>query len=187
MISEFLKENFSGFNYGNFIVTKIQLTLILMLLTGFAFYFAEIPVIAAVQVILSAVFFHALLIEAKKKFSSDFKYFVLVFGSMYAVIQMVWIMDLILPPENRIDAGFGLIFVLVVVAVIFSVLLKKKETEAVILSSNGKVTVIETEFDLRSFNKGGKYIVETEKKFSEGKKVNVKIHKSFFGKKIELI
>ena len=187
MISEFLKENFPGFNFGNYVVAKIQIALILMLLTGFAFFLAEIYVIVLIQLILSVVFFHALLIEVKKKFSQDFRYFLLVFGTMYAVIQLVWISDLFLPAENRIDTGFALIFVLVVVVIIFSVLLKKKEVNATVLSSNGKITVIETEFDLRSFNKGGKYIVETEKKFGEGEKVKVKIRKSFFWKKIELI
>jgi hypothetical protein len=187
MISEFLEKNLQGFNLGNYIVMKIQITLILMLLVSFAFFLVETIVIVLVQVILSAIFFHAIIIEVKKKFSKDFKYFLLIFGVMYLVIQTVWISNLVLAPENNIDLGFALIFILIVMAVIFSVLLKRNEVEAKIISSNGKVTVIETEFDLMSFNKGGKHIIETEKKFKENSKVKIRIRKSIFGKKIEII
>jgi uncharacterized membrane protein len=187
MIAEFFKKNLKGFNYGNFIVTKIQVSLVLMVLVAFIYFLIDFHAIVFLELIFSLVFFHALLIEARKKFPKDFKYFLLVFGLMYIVIQMIWINNTFIPIENRMDVGFLLIFFLIVVAVIFSVLLKKNEVEGKVICSNGKVTVIETEFDLRSFTKGGKYIIETQKQFKEGKKIKVKIKKSVFGKQIEII
>ncbi len=185
MIKEFLEKNLKTFNYKNFIVTKIQVNLILMLLAGFAYYFAELNIIIFVQLILSIVFFHSL-IEVKKQFQ-EFNYFLLLFGSMYLVIQLMWINNLILPTENKMDLGFILIFILVVIAIVFSVLIKKNNTTGKVLSSNGTVTVIETEFDIKSLTKGEKHIIETTQKFKEGTKLKIRIKKSLFGKTVEII
>jgi len=186
MISELLKKNFKGFDYGNYIASKIQFSLILMVLTGFLSFIAEFKVIAVIELILSLVFFHSML-EAKKKFSNDFKYFLLVFGLVYIVVQLIWLNNVLIPIENRLDTGFALIFILIVIAVVFTVLIKKNSVKGKVISSNGKITVIETEFDLRSFNKAGKHLIETEKKFKENETVRIKIQKGLFGKKTEII
>ncbi len=187
MISEFLKKNLNEFNYGNFIVKKIHASLILMVLAGFLFYATEFKTILFLEIIFSLIFFHTLLIEAKKKFQKDFKYFLTLYGLFYLVVQAMWLNNFIVPKENRMDAGFFLIFILIAIAVGFSLLLKKKTVKAKVLSSNGKITVIETEFDLKSFTKGGKHIIKTKEKFNEGQEIKIKINKNFFGKKIQVI
>ncbi|MFH1663510.1 MAG: hypothetical protein ABH986_01725 [archaeon] len=186
MIAEFLQKNFNAFNYGNYIAAKIQLSIVLMVLTAFISFIAGFEAIAVIEGILSLVLFHSML-EAKKKFEKDFTLFLLVFGSVYIVVQLIWLNNFLIPAENRMDVGFLLIFILIVIAVAFSVLGKKNSVHGRVLSSNGKITVVETEFDLRSFTKGGKHLVETEKKFRENEAVKVRIKKSFLGKKIEII
>ena len=187
MISEFLEKNAKGFNYGNFIIQKIHLSLILMVLAGFLYLITDFIVIAVIQAVIALVFFYSLLIEIRKKFSQEFKYFVFIYGLFFLVVQTMWLNNFFIPEENRMDVGFLLIFVLIVIAVVFSIFLKKNFVKAIVLSSNGKITVIETEFDLRSFTKGGKHIIETEKKFKENQEIKVKIKKGIFGKKIEII
>ncbi len=186
MLKEFLKQNIKGFNYKNFIAMKIQLSLILMTLTGFTFFLTGFYFTASLEIIFSLVFFHSLT-EAKKEFTQDFKLFVLLFGSFYLIIQLIWLNQVIIPAENRIDFGFVLIFILVIITVIYTVLIKKNTIKGKVISSNGKVTVIETEFDLRSFTKGGKHIIETPQKFNEGTEIKIKIQKSIIGKHIEII
>jgi len=187
MISEFLEKNLKGFNYGNFIALKIQTSLILMAVISFAYFLIKLNTTIILQLILSVVFFHAILIETRKRFEKDFKYFLMVFVPIYLVIQIIWINNIIVPAQNRMDVGFLLIFILIVIAVVFSFLIKKNTVEAKVLSSNGKITVVETEFDLRSFNKGKKHIIETNKKIAEGKKIEIRIKKGIFGKSIEII
>ena len=99
----------------------------------------------------------------------------------------MWLNNFFVPEENRMDMGFLLIFILIVIALIFSIWLKKKTVKAIVLSSNGKITVVQTEFDLRSFTNGGKHIIETDKKFRENEEIEIKIKKSIFGKQIEII
>lgn len=187
MISELLEKNLKGFNYGNYIIKKIHLSLILMVLAGFLYLITEFYFVAFLEIILSILFFHALIIEAKKKFSKDFKRFLFIYGLFYLVIQIMWLNNFFVPMENRLDVGFLLIFILIVIAVVFSLLLKKNTVQAKVLSSNGKITVVETEFDLNSFTKGGKHVIETERKFKENTEIKVKIKKGIFGKSIEII
>ncbi|MBU1120752.1 hypothetical protein KJ660_02640, partial [Candidatus Micrarchaeota archaeon] len=54
-------------------------------------------------------------------------------------------------------------------------------TRGKILSSNGKITVIETGFDIKSFSKGGKQVFETKKKYREGEEAEIELKKGFFG------
>lgn len=187
MISDFLEKNSKGFNYGNFIVKKIHAFLILMVLVGFAYFLVGLYVVVFFEAVFSIGLIYSLLIEARKKFPKDFKYFLLVYGLIYLVIQLMWINNLFLSEETRMDFGFLLIFVLIAITVFFSVLLKKNSVQATVLSSNGKITVVETEFDLRSFTKGGKHIIETGKKLQEESKIQIKIQKGIFGKRIEIL
>lgn len=181
MIEGFLEKRVQGFNSGNFLVLKLQITIILMLASVFSNFFLSFNYFLGIIALLSIYFLFVLLYEVRKKFRRDFKYFLIIFGGFFIFAQGGWIIQLFLLGAEKLNFSFLLLFFLIVFFVVVKLFLGKGFTKGKVLSSNGKITVVETVFDIKSFSNGGKHVFETKKKYREGEEVEIQFKKGFFG------
>ncbi|MEW6294758.1 MAG: DUF2101 family protein [Candidatus Diapherotrites archaeon] len=176
-----------SFGKTNFAVLQLQVAVVLMLLALFFQDIVGVEFVAGVELILSVYFFFVLFM-ARKDFLGEWKLLALFFCVIYAIIQAYWISRyFVRGAEERINIAFFLLLALFAFVIFFRVLLGRGFVFGKVLSSDGRITVVETFFDVRTFSKGGRHVIETEKNFREGKKVKLKVKNAFFGMKIDSI
>jgi len=183
------KKEDSEKNFGktNFVVLQLQVAVILMLLALFFQYLVGIEWVAVAELVLSVYFFFVLL-WSRKDFLGEWNLLALFFCVIFAVIQFYWISSFFLrTAEERINVAFFLLLGLFAFIVFFRVFLGRGFVFGKVLSSDGRITVVETLFDVRNFSKGGRHVIDTKKKFRQGEKVKLKIKNAFFGTKIDSI
>lgn len=165
----------------NFLILQLQLLIVLILLSGFLLSFIDFSVFLAIELIIGAYFLFLLFFQTKKEFQKQFNYFLLFFGVLFVLVELSWIVQKIIPAENenQLNALFGLLFAIIAFSILFRTIFAKKSIKARIVMSEKNSAVIETDFDIFSFTKAGKYIIETNKPYPTGKEVKVQLKNAF--------
>jgi hypothetical protein len=129
------------------------------------------------------MYFFVLFFLVRKELKEQFYRFTLFFGVLWGFVQLAWFLEKNIKGTEKLNYLFGLLFFLVVFFIVFRLIAAKSHSTGTVLSSDGKITVVETEFDLMSFTKGGKHVIETPKKYAVGSKVKIKLSQSGLWKK----
>ncbi|MBI2598003.1 MAG: DUF2101 family protein [Candidatus Diapherotrites archaeon] len=166
-----------------FLVTVLQVSLVLMLAAivfrpfagEIAFYFLE--------AILSLIFLKILFADLRKEITQEYKFVVYFFAPLFALIHLSWLAQKFF--GGTWGPHFFLAFILLVLAylVFFKAVFGRNYTMGKVLLSNEKMAVVETDFDIRAFVTAGKHIVETKKKLSEGTNAKISVKMGFLGQK----
>ena len=169
----------------NFLVLQLQIMLLLIIFSGFLLQFIDFGIFLLIEIIIAAYFWFLLLKPIKNKFNEQFKYFLLFFGIIFVLVELSWVIQKTIPAsnENQLNALFALLFIMVVFAVFYRIVFGRKPLNARIIMSEKNSAVIETDFDIFSFTKAGKYIVEAGKAYPAGKDVKVLLKTAFFKSK----
>jgi uncharacterized membrane protein len=164
------------------VILLLQVLLVLMLLIPFFQFFIGIIAVSIVEMLLIA-FFSFLLFECKKLFEKNFHKILVFFSVIAVIIQASWMVNAFFPEKNlKPEINFFLLILLIAFFVLFKLFNVKNFVVGRVLSSDGKITIVETSFDFFSSTKKGKHVIETTKIFKKGEKVKLKVVKSFFGK-----
>ncbi len=184
MFSKIL-EKFPGYNYGNLLVLELQILIFLMLLGVILKFFVDFFLFFIFNGIIVLLFLFLLFFKIGKEFKEDFVFFAIFFGFIALLIQAIWVLHHIIEESTaRIDSFFYILLIIMAFFVFYKALVGRKAIIGKVISSDGKITVVETKFDIKTFNKGGRYVIESSKKFKVGEKVKIKISSSFFGTKV---
>ncbi|MDO8538773.1 MAG: DUF2101 family protein [archaeon] len=165
----------------NFLILQLQLLVVVILLSGFLLNFVDFSIFLAVEAVLAIYFLFLLFFQIRKEFKEQFNYFLLFFGVLFLLVELSWIIQKIIPAEDetQLNALFGLLFVIIAFSIIYRVIFAKKTIKARIVMSENNSAVVKTDFDIFSFTKAGKHIVEAKKSYPTGKEVEVELKSSF--------
>ena len=166
-----------------FLITVLQITLILMLalitlkevLNETVFYFS--------QILLSFVFLIILFFDLKSELKKYHKYSVYFFAPLYLIIQISWFARTFLTELNNLFYFLGFIFIIFIYVVFFKFVFGRNFVEGKVILSNAKMAVVKTDFDIRSFNTQAIHVVVTDKKIKEGNIVKIGFKRNFLAKK----
>ncbi len=164
-----------------FLVTILQITLVLMLVTTATKFYIDQTIFFAAQILLSIVFLKVLLVDLKKELKQEHKFSLYFFGPLYIIVQGAWIL---IPLFSDNSVFFiALVLSIFIYTAIFKILFGRNYTLATVLLSNETTAVLQTNYDIRYFCTGQKFIAQTDKKIKEGSEVKIAIKRDFLGKK----
>lgn len=182
MLRNFLEKKVSGFKPIAYVVSKLQILLILLFLTpSFKFFVADFFVYA-IAVIVFFSYLYVLFFELRSGVAKDeyLVYFVFFFS-----VASAGVLSLAIP---LFLGGYSVYSFLVPVAVVvcaFAALFafRRNYAPAVAASSGKGSVVVEKDFDIFSLTNAGKFAVESERQVKTGEKVKVSVKSTFSGRK----
>lgn len=185
-IEKTAKRTFALIDKKAVLITITEILLLLIMIASIMLPFVEKSFFYPIQLVLGLLFIGSL---AKTiQVSADKKRFLLFFGILFALIEAMWLSQALIPSREIGNNVTMALFVLIVFFVfLFKGFFSKKTIEAKIVSSAKQKTIVEIETDFFSGMKKGLHEIKTNKKYSIGKKVTVKIKQGFFKKKLDRI
>ncbi|MFH1256140.1 MAG: DUF2101 family protein [Candidatus Diapherotrites archaeon] len=179
MLKAFLEKKFKDFDERSYVLIKLQVLIVAMLLALFlrgASFYAFI----ALEGILAAYYLFEIFVELRKLEKEDFGKYALFFIGLFLFIQGAWLPFVFVGGFRQVFAlGISEIIGLLLFTVLFRLLLGRNYTYGKVVSSDGKIAVVETNYDLLAFTQKGRFVVDSAGKIEPGKKVKVAV-KSFF-------
>lgn len=184
MFREFFEKNSVDFNYGNFLVVKLQVLLVLMLLVIFLQFVLGSVWIGVIEGPLVLGYLYVLFREIRGEFAGEFKSYLVFFGIVLVFVQASWILLIVFSDLlERVNFFFYLLGGLMIFLFLFRLVFRKEEVSGKVLLSGEGLAVVELKYDLISMVKGGKFVVGSKKKYKKGEKVKVELRKGFWKKK----
>lgn len=184
MFREFFERNSVDFNYGNFLIVKMQVLLVAMLLVMFFQFAVESFLLWVVEGLLVLGYLFVLLKEIREEFAEEFKVYLVFFGVVLVFVQASWVLLAMFGElQERINFFFYLLGGLIIFLFLFRLVFRKEFVTGKVLLSDEELAVVEMKYDLVSMVRGGKFVVESGKKYGKGEKVRVELRKGFWKKK----
>lgn len=127
---------------------------------------------AVLDIALSAYYFFVLLVEVRNA-AEGWKYYVVFFSGFWAVLQGVWVVQLMLPLAVQHIALVAALALLLAFLLGFRIVCGRGHTTGRVLVCQGSTAVVETDFDIRTFTRAGKHIVDCGKQCKPGQVVKL--------------
>src|SRR3989338_3333232 len=158
MIFEFLEKNVKDFDRKTFAVLLMQFLLIAMAALLFFRSYIDGMIFISVEVAFLLVYAELLFIELGKVQKDGFWKYVLFFAGVAILLQLVCVAEFLNIGESSVQRLVFVLGAFIVFAVAFRLFFGRNYTQGKVLTADGKIAVVETEFDLLSFTSTGKYI-----------------------------